>query len=380
MRVRTIPGDEIEQIVSDPEDAKSPRYYLRCWTEQWLNEGTGRINNTPRKAYYPDWKFKPETKPAKLGSVPVIWDAPVYHVKTGGFAGWKFGVSEVYAAIDWARAYKEFLEDWASLTRSYSKFAFKLTTPGGKKGVSAAKTKLNSTLGDSPSNAETNPASSTGGVFVAGEGVDLSPMQLRGANISADDGRRLLLMVASAVGYPETYFGDVSVGSLATAKTMDRPTELNMRERQIFWTDILNNIFGYVKMKSVEFGDLAQIATIVRVPDGASMTEIIVWNEGVDPHTDIDFPPILTKDSQTAVQAIVTAATLNGQAISIFDEQTVARLLLSALAQDDVDEIMNDLYPDDGPSLSGNEPAAPSEARILAAAKALVEAMKKNAA
>ena len=240
---------------------------------------------------------------------------------------------------------------------------------GGKKGLAAAKAKLQSTLGDSGTGSETNPPPVTGSMFIGREGVDLQPMQLRGASISPEDGRRFLLMVAAAVGLPETYFGDASVGTRATAKSMDRPTELAMRDRQTMWIDVLMNIFQFVLLQAVKAsgGPLRKIAKVKKTNDGDVVEEKIVWKKGVNPHLDVDFPPLLERDVQAAVQAIVTAATMNGQMLVIFDEPTVARLLLTALAQDDVDEIMAELYPDEAVgSVTDSTEALKSVARRIA--------------
>ncbi|MCL4528808.1 MAG: hypothetical protein M1282_05295, partial [Chloroflexi bacterium] len=289
VKMRSIPTDEIAEIVSDPQDAKTPIYYKRMWNEQTLNDVTGRTNTKHKTALYSDWRYNPTTRPAKIGNMPVMWDTPIYHVRTGAFSTWKFGVSEVYAAIDWARAYKEFLEDWASLTRAYSRFAWKMTHKGGAKGTAALKAKLATTAADgSGMSVETNPPPVTGATAIMGNEMDLQPMQLRGANVSALDGAQMKLMIAAGTGLPETYFGDVSRGSLATAKTMDRPTELMMRERQVFWADILTDIIQFVLMWSVKApsGTLNKLGT---VNDNGT----VAWNKGVDPHLDIDFPPVL---------------------------------------------------------------------------------------
>jgi len=370
VRLRTIPASEISEIITDPEDAKTPWLYKRTWSERTLNLSSGRSKLTPRTLYYPAWRYVPDQKPKNIGSVEVQWDAPVYHVKTGGFSDWKFGCSEVYAAIDWARAYKEFLEDWASLTRSYSRFAWRLTSKGGKAGVAAAKKKLESTLGTG-SGGETNPPPVAGSTFIGGEGYDLQPFQLRGANISAEDGRRLLLMVASSVGLPETYFGDVSVGTLATAKTMDRPTELMMRERQTFWMEVIRDIFLFVLTWAVK----AQSGKLKDI--GKATDQGIAWNEDVDAHLDIDFPPILERDVQAAVQAVVTALTLNGQQFALLNEPLATRLILKALAEDDIDEIMSDLFPDETKNVAKGEPGA-SEARMVEAARRVVAAIREQ--
>lgn len=370
VKMRSISTDEIAEIISDPEDAKSPWFYKRMWTEQSVNTTTGRTNTKHRTAFYPDWRYNPTVKPQKFGNIEVFWDTPIYHERTGAFSTWKFGVPEVYAAIDWARAYKEFLEDWASLTRAYSRFAWKMTTKGGAKGVASLKQKMATTAADgSGMSVETNPPPVTGATAIMGQDVDLTPMQLRGANVSALDGAQMKLMIAAGTGLPETYFGDVSRGSLATAKTMDRPTELMMRERQIFWSDILGNIIKFVLMQSVKApnGDLNKFGTLN--DDGT-----VRWNQDVDAHLDIDFPPVLERDVQTAVQAVVTALTLNGQQFALLDEPTATRLVLKALGEDDVDEIISSIFKGQTTSVTDGQPAV-GEARVTAAARKIVEAI-----
>ena len=407
VRVRTLPFDEITEIVSDPEDAKSSWFYLRRWSEKKLNPATGRTSTKQRKAYYPDWKYTPKTKPAKIGDTAVMWNSPVYHVKSGGMSGWKFGVSQVYSAIDWARAYKEFLEDVASLMRAYSRFAWKRMTKG-KKAIAAEKAKMATTLAAGGDSSETNPAPVTGAMAFLGEGTDLQPMQVRGASISPEDGRRLLLMVAAGVGLPETYFGDVSVGTFATAKTMDRPTELAMKERQTFWTDVLRSIFNYVLLQAMKAQEspIKSLGSITKIVDGDEIEEKIAWNKGVNTMLDIDFPPILEKDIQAAVQAVVTALTLNGQQLTLLSEELATRLILKAIAEDDVDEIMAELFPDgetvpagkgqpapgldtglDMPSAldptrpsTGNGKLTPSEALVKEAARKLLEGIRSEMA
>lgn len=374
VRVRSIPIKEVSEIISDPNDAKSPRYYLRSWKETTINEQTGRKNTTVRKAYYPDWEYTPKVRPAKFGSVEIRWNEPVYHVRIGGFSDWKFGLGEVYAGIDWARAYKGFLEDWASLTKSLSKIAWKMTTPGGKKAVLAAKAKISTTLGSGSNSGETNPAPTSGSTFIGSPGVDLQPMNIRGANVNASDGRRLLLMAAASAGLPETYYGDVSVGTLATAKTMDRPTELMMLERQTMWIDVFRNIFNFVLMWSVKApsGSLHSLGTVEDIADGSEFERKLTWNAGIKPLLDIDFPPILEHDMQAAVQAVVTALTLNGQDIRLLDEPQGTRLILNALGVDDVDEIMTEMFPDETGSVTS------SEARIGVVIRKIVEALRKQ--
>lgn len=378
VRVRTLPMDEISEIISDPEDSKSPWYYVRQWTEQGIATNGRRYTKT-RKACYPDWNYKPINKPAKISGMEVLWNTPVYHVKIGGMSNWKFGVSRIYAAIDWARAYKEFLEDVASLMRAYSRFAWKRVTKGGKKAIAAERAKMATTLANSGNGTETNPAPVTGAMAIMGEGSDLQPMQLRGAAISAEDGRRFLLMAAAGLDLPETYFGDVSVGTFATAKTMDRPTELGMKEGQTFWTDVLKQIFNFILLQAMKATEskISGMGSIESVSDDGNTEEKIVWNQGVNTMLDIDFPPILEKDIQTAVQAVITALTLNGQELRLLDDRIATRLILNAIGEDDVDEIMAELFPDETKSVTTGSESA-SDDRVKAAARRLAEAIKSE--
>lgn len=374
VRVRTMPFAEVEEIVHNPQDSREPWYYLRRWQERRLSE-SGAREVVSRVAWYPDWRHNPASKPATLDGYEVRWGTPVYHVKIGGFSNWAFGVSEIYDTIDWAMAYKEFLEDWASIVRAYRRFAFQLTTPGGRRGIAAAKTKLNTTYANSSGqDGETNPPPVVGSTFIGGEGVNLQPVRTSGATVSAEDGRRLLLMVAASTGLPETFFGDVSVGTLATAKSLDRPTELAMTDRQTLWADVLSDIYRFVLFWAVKApsGPLAGLGRIERTVEDGVIEERVVWAEDVDATVSVTFPPLVESDVAERVGAIVNAATLGqaGTLAGTVDLPTLARMLLQALGVEDVDEIVERLFPD------GEAPAA-TEPEQSAAEAGMVEALRE---
>ena len=374
VRVRSIPFNQIEDVICNPDDAKEPWFYRRVWSERRVNLADGAENVVTQAAYYPDWLYTPQARPARIGSVPVQWDSPVYHVKVGGFSDWKFGLSEIYDAIDWARAYKEFLEDWASIVRAYRRFAFQLTTTGGKSGIAAAKSKLSTTLGSGGVGGESNPAPVVGSTFISGEGTNITPVRTSGATVSAEDGRRLLLMVAASFGLPETFFGDASVGTLATAKSLDRPTELAMQDRRTFWGDVFQRVYEFVLRAALKAPGhpLRSLGRVVSDTDGDEVTERIEWNEGVDATILIDWPPLLEADATASVSAIVSAATLDGKPLAgTFDLPTVARMLLVALGDEDVDATVARLFPE------GQTAAQPAERAVPQAEALMVEAVRE---
>ncbi|HRJ40438.1 MAG TPA: hypothetical protein PL105_01090 [Caldilineaceae bacterium] len=381
VRVRTVAFGEIAEVVCNPEDSKEPWYYLRRWQERRMSAGGAR-ESVSRTAWYPDWRYNPTAKPATLDGHPVQWGQSMYHVKVGGFSDWTFGISEVYDTIDWALAYKEFLEDWASIVRAYRRFAFQLTTPGGRRGIAAAKSKLNTTLGNgSGSEPETVPPPVVGSTFISSPDVSLQPVRTSGATVSAEDGRRLLLMVAASTGLPETFFGDASVGSLATAKSLDRPTELAMTDRQTLWADILGDIYRFVAFWGVKAanGPLRGLGRIERTVEDGVIEERVIWNEDIDPTISVTFPPLVEGDVKERVEALVAAATLGkaGTLAGTMDLPTLARMLLIALGADDVDEVVERLFPDgEVPDATGPERSA-AEAGMVEALRELRQALER---
>lgn len=375
IRVRRIDFDQIDDILFNPDDGKDPWYYKRVWTESRTNFASGAVESEQRTAYYPDWRHTPTAKPATIGGHPIHWDSPVYHVRVGGFSNWKFGISEIYDAIDWAAAYKNFLEDWASIVRAYRRFAFQLTTPNARS-VAPAKARLGGVgMGDTYSAAGVSPI--TGSTFIASEGHTLEPVRTSGATVSAEDGRRLLLMVAASFGLPETFFGDASVGTLATAKSLDRPTELQLLDRQQLWRDVTLNILGYVQLWAVKApqGALRGLGRIVDELEDNQHNERVAYNEGVEDDVSVEFPPLLEHDIPAMVTSIVQAATLGGAGVpaGTIDLPTLSRILLNTLGVSDADEIVQRLFP------NGEipEPETPGESIMPQAESLMIDAVKE---
>lgn len=364
VRLRAIPFEEIVDVYSNPQDRADVWFYLRRWQERgagttWVEDG-GR----QREAWYPDWRHWQRTSeaPSMWGSIPVE-DVPLYHVKVGAGPHQKYGLSEVYQALDWARAYKDFLTDWAALVRALSRFAWKVTVPGGQAARQAGAAKM----GREPANTEGGPNrnAQVAGTFVANQaGANLEAIPKTGATVSAEDGRRLLLMVCAATGLPETFFGDVSVGTLATANSLDRPTELKFRDRQQLWHDIHWDILQFAVDMAIMTGALpgkqAAEADAIGEPGEDAVEWVLAppeeWQgkpedkpEEGDRSIDITFPPILEHDVAAAVDAAVKAVTLGGSTLNdvIITPEQAARLVLTAAGVDDVEEWLDEIFPVD---------------------------------
>lgn len=350
--VRSIFPDEVTDIITNPQDRHEPWYYKREWAEAQFDPGSGVVSSEPQICFYPDWrltynKSKKLPKPKSIGGHPVIWDAPVYHVKVGGFSDMKFGVPEVYSALDWARAVKDDLSDYATIRRAHSRYAWKMVSKT-KGGVKTAKDFLSSTLNIGGSGSmEHNPPPIAGSTLLQTENFDFTPIKTAGMVPSPEEGKRLWLLCAAGMGIPLTILsGDADVGNLATAKTLDRPTELQMESRRTLWADVNIDILNYV-IDQAAIKPQGALAGKGRWDIDRYSGEGRVVIDGIDDRDiSFQFPSILERDVRLLVAAIVSAVTLNGkQNAGLFDDKTIATMLLTALGEDEVDPIVNRIFP-----------------------------------
>ncbi len=333
-KVRTLPATEIADIIYNPSDSSEPWYYLRRWMARETDTATGITSTVQKECYYPALRYKSGV--TQIGGVPVLADQPVYHMKVGGLKDWLFGLPEVYCGIDWARAYKSFLEDWASLNRALARFAWNLETKGGVAAINNFQKQLSTTLGIGGTSIESNPPPTTASAFVTGPGNKLEPIKTAGSTNNPEQGRRVLLMVCAAAGLPETFFGDASTGSLATAVSLDRPTELKFLERQERWRLVLQDLCTYALEQS--YGALKSPLREARKTAGKNgdLSDITVT---------VKFPSVLEHDIPQMISAIIQAATLGGfQLGGTMDMKTCMELLLSELGVEDPSAVFGAMY------------------------------------
>lgn len=337
VQARIVPWDEIADVIANPQDCSEPWYYERRWLENTLNVASGLTESQQRTAWYPALNYRPRSRPARIGQHEVRWDAPIRHVKVNDLEGWRFGVPDAYAALDWARAYREFLEDWAKLVKALSRFAWKSTVPGRK--AVAARTKL----GAAPTtNAVTGEPNGAGATALLSPDVTLEAIPKTGATIDSESGKPLATMVAAALGLPVTQLlGDPGItGARATAQTLDHPTELGMESRRAVHTEVLRDVCEHVVRESV------------RAPQGALNgiigrdeydRETVTLAGDTEQSIDINWPSLKDLDPAAIVAAVVAANTTGA-----VPPEIILRLLLTALGESHIDEILDEMVDDQG--------------------------------
>jgi len=364
IKIRTIPFDEVLSIIANPDDAQDAHYYLRVWQSSTYSAQSGISTPTTHKAYYPDWRYTPAGgHPAYIGDIPVV-ESPVYHISTNRLNDMQFGVSEVYAACDWASAYKSFLEKWVTITDSLAMFASRIIGEN-KKSVTTAVSKLQEmlpSLQTNLANARDAAGNQVGGTWASTRGATYEPIKTSGMTTGMDDARRLMLMVCSATGINEPYLtGDPSTGNRATATSMERPMELQFTARQGLWRSILTGIVGYIidAAALAPNGKLANGATVETDDDGDRIVTL-----GIDPETgepisklvEVKFPPILQHNTLEMINAIVSATTLNGGLpAGTIPLKHAARLLLNILGEENSNELVDEWFGDDDGLTTGTD-------------------------
>jgi len=149
-----------------------------------------------------------------------------------------------------------------------ARFAWKVKVKGGSQAVADAKAVYQ----------DQTPAA--GSMAIENLGADLQPIRTdSGARNAYEDGRQLKLQVASGVGIPEQYFGDISIGNLATAKTVELPMMKMFQSHQAIWEDAYDDIDQMV----LEHNGVAEDKRYV----------------------DRDFPPITPSDESEMAKNIV---------------------------------------------------------------------------
>lgn len=355
LEVRMIDPCEIQEIVTDEDDASRPLFFHRTWSADVFDFATGVRQYQRRDCWYRAFgsydDFKPDDGLKEINGKPIVKDKSgdwvwVLHVRAGAEPKWHFGCPPVYAIVDWMRAITHFLEDWASIQRALARFAWNIETEGGAPAIAGLKTALATTLASDGQQIETNPPPVSGSAFITGPGNKLTPVKTAGAQTGPEECRRLCLMVCAGSGMPETMvYGDASTGSLATATSLDRPTELMFLHEQEMWRQILQKIYGYAIFRSgaAPKGKLRESA---KKKAAAKATGDQMEDQEIT--IDVKFPAVLEHDIPQRIGAIVDSMTLGsaqGTVVGV-DERTGVGLLLAELGVEDVNAVLEEMYPE----------------------------------
>jgi len=291
--IRCIDPLEITEIITNPEDIEDVKFYVRDWTD---NQGSPH-----QTIYRSTTNIKGEFAKTAMGAtVRQNDDALVYHLTYNTIT--QRGNPLLLPALPWLKYYTKFLGSRIAIMLALAKFAWHQKVKGGQAAVNAIKAKTD---------AQTPAAAS---VIVENEGVDTTPIKTdTGASGAYQDAKMIKYQICAAFGIPEQYFGDISTGNLATAKTVELPMQKMFQSYQKVWQDTYQDI-----------------------------NELILAQNDLktDIHIDMDFPAIAPAD----VALIGQTLSLMVQAFPEFAySDDVRQTALMALGINDPAEVLDQL-------------------------------------
>jgi len=321
--IRWIDPLEITEIITDPGDKENVKFYRREWADAQGKSHTDIYRSTTN--------IKNEAALDSLGaSVQSTEDALIYHLTSNTIS--QRGNPLLLPALIWMKYHTKFLSSRIAIMLAIAKFLLKQKVKGGQAAVDAIKAKTHG---------KDIPAAST---LTENLGVETTVMkQETGASAAYQDGRMIKLQIAAAVGIPEQYFGDISIGNLATAKTVELPMMKMFQSYQATWNDTYQDI-----------------------------DEVILEHAGVKPdkwYVDRDFPKIAPED---VLQAATALTQILGVMPELGDSEDVKQIALLTLGVNDPAEVLDALS-----KIEKEQPKQPEEPEVGTAEAVLIKALKR---
>ena len=364
MDVRLIDATEIQEIWTDPDDSDVPQYYQRKWVQRVQDAATGTTSTQAMTAWYPAVGFEPTDRPPTIQGYEVRWDSPVYHRKVGTVGKWLFGCPPMYPMVDWAKESRHFLEVCMDVRQALSQISAQVTTKGGQQAIEGWKQQTQTQVGPGSPAYDTNPEAVAGSTLVKGPGTDYKPVVVQGATFSPDDVRWYVIMCCMCLGMPPTFIGDMQTSNLATATSLDRPTETVFLSIQEEWVEDLTVIVSYMLAKSISApgGKLMESHRGVRVVSAERQIRETIggsrywgFREAAktkakaqpDIEVRVQFPAIREGDIGVLIKAGVEAMTLDnkgGEVVGV-DERAGAQWLMETLGFENSAELIDKMYP-----------------------------------
>ena len=281
-KIRFIDPLEITEIITESDDIENVMYYRREWSD---------AQSQPHVDIYRSISnIKGESvKDSSGGTITKTDGALVCHLTYNTTT--QRGNPLLLPALVWMKYHTRFLSSRIAIMLALAKFAWKTKVSGGQVVVDAIKTQTQGKVIAAASQ------------LLENLGSDTTPIKTEtGASGAYQDGRMIKLQIAAAVGIPEQYFGDISIGNLATAKTVELPMMKMFQSYQAVWADAYKDI-----------------------------NEVILSHAGIPEdkwYVDMDFPNIAPEDVALAAQAMVGILGVMPQLADSPDVQQLAMMTL----------------------------------------------------
>lgn len=240
-----IPLAQITGVVVNPDDQEEIWFYKREYTVSKTNSRTGAAKDDQKTEYYASIAYydsHDELLPKNWNKVSVRQDFVMHHIAVNKQVGWRWGLPDIAPVIFWAKAYKEYLEDNATLVKAYSRLAWSVRA-GNAVGAQAAAMQVMAPPSRDPMTGELRDVGATA---VTGSGNSLQAMPATGSQVDFSKGVALATAIASGLEVSLIVItSNPGEGTNATAQTLDLPTLKAMEARQLLHTERFLDLFKF---------------------------------------------------------------------------------------------------------------------------------------
>ena len=343
VKLADIPSQEITRVITHPENRRKPVLYERRWRPrnydfkalQWA------VGGELITSYYRDWSYPPERDDdeAALELIAaagdrVQEDTLVYHLRTNT-TGLR-GIPEFYRSYDWIRAHDQSVSDLVTYAKALAMIAWMKKIDTRSKAVIDNATRM-----------LREPVPGTGAVYASNKAVDMAPV-----NVSTGGTQNLktavdktMLAATMPFGYGLHYYGDPSVGKVASADAMELPAIWRTETRQEKFRGMYACVTNFAIRRAREMGDFPG----TRIPDD------------VDQSFTISFPEIEKKSDQHIGQLITALYTTSQSSPTgepaLLDRKEAALQAYLLIGTEDPEAILARQFPE---GAAPNPPSPPS--------------------
>lgn len=248
-----IPLDQITGVVANPQDAEEIWLYKREYTVSITKSASGQTVEKNEVRYYPALGYHKmiEDHPTKRmrktwNQIKVDQDFVIQHTTVNKQIGWRWGVPDVMAVVFWAKAYKEYLENNATLVEAYSRIAWSFEAPSAAGAQAAAAQVMRPPTRD-PITGETR---NIGGTAISPLGSHPTAMPATGSTVDFSKGDALAAAIAAGLGVSKVVIlSDSGSSNRAAESSLDLPTLKAMESRQLLHSERFLELFEFWGVK-----------------------------------------------------------------------------------------------------------------------------------
>lgn len=254
VKLSLLKNDLVEGVVRDPEVPQRILWFVcneepyQDWdykTDQPVVDLRGRNSVLP-KIYYAHWRNvdllreEVESGARPMPNMPPrgkVGDGKIFHIAINRTTDMALGHPPMDRLLRWFNAYNRFMDARVDITEAAAAFVMKRKVKGTPTQLQKLATQAlsrRSTLGmarDPDIYGETGPK--PGSIITENESVEHEPFKLdSGAASAQQDAQMLRANVSAGTRFPQTYYGDATNSTLATATSLELPVLKAVEARQ----------------------------------------------------------------------------------------------------------------------------------------------------